>query len=417
MTHPYLKIRALAGGDVEMLCYGPIGSPHNDPFEPGITARDVASVLQGQNPGRIILRVNSPGGDAFEGLAIYNLLSSHSAKVEVHVDGVAASAASVIAMAGDVVHMADNALLMVHDPWTLAMGTADDMRSVADRLDMLADSLARTYAKRTGREPDEFRQLMAVETWFNAEQAVEMGLADKAEEPMPMAAGPMPAAWFERFRAVPQALLERITVPQDSAASDAATMGSQTPEDKQMSHVLLATLVSALALQDSSDEKTALGAITDLRAKASQLDELEQLIGKKGSEALGAVKGLQAAADAHAQLAADKAALELDGQKRDFAAALDQGRKDRKLTPATEKHFQAKFDGSADKAAAVAELRAFLQVAPEVLPKAATQPQDAPADDGKSFADMKPIERANLKQTNPELYAAKREAAVQAGLI
>lgn len=128
----------------------------------------------------IDIHVNSNGGSVFEGFAIYNLIKNHSAKVTMHVEGIAASAASTILMAGDKIVMAQNAYIMIHDPSSYAWGNSADLRKTADMLDNIKEQVVAVYASRSGKKTEEeFAQLMADETWFTASQAVEAGLADE----------------------------------------------------------------------------------------------------------------------------------------------------------------------------------------------------------------------------------------------
>ncbi len=136
----------------------------------------------------LTLRLNSPGGSVFDGIAIYNALKRHPAKVTITVDGLAASIASVILCAGDEVIMPKNAMIMIHDPSAMVMGNAADMRSMADALDKMRDGLVSAYQDKTGYTPEEIIQWMAEETWFDAEEALEIGFADQLEEPVAMAA-------------------------------------------------------------------------------------------------------------------------------------------------------------------------------------------------------------------------------------
>lgn len=145
----------------------------------GISARDFIRDLRGLGPvSRIDLSIHSPGGSVFEGWAIYNRLSNHPAEVHVTVEGLAASMASVIAMAGDTVTMPANSYLMIHDPWGFAMGGAEDMRKHADLLDKLRGNIVNVYAARTGLPVDEVERMMAEETWMDAAEAMELGFAD-----------------------------------------------------------------------------------------------------------------------------------------------------------------------------------------------------------------------------------------------
>ena len=145
----------------------------------GVTAIDFARELRGVKAKNIELRLNSPGGDVFDGVAIYNALVDHPATVTTYVDGLAASIASVIAMAGDRVVMNRGSMFMIHDAHALSVGNAQDMRATADLLDKASDNIAELYASRGGKSTEEWRALMRQETWFKADEAVEAGLADE----------------------------------------------------------------------------------------------------------------------------------------------------------------------------------------------------------------------------------------------
>lgn len=152
----------------------------------GVSAKRLAEQLDELDVDTIRLHLNSPGGAAYEGITIMNSLRRHKARVEVTVDGLAASAASIIAMAGDHVVMNRGSQMMVHDPWGYAIGNASEMRDYADYLDKLADSLADVYAARTIHDRAHWRQVMEAETWYTAEEAVDAGLADEwADAPDP----------------------------------------------------------------------------------------------------------------------------------------------------------------------------------------------------------------------------------------
>lgn len=145
----------------------------------GVTAGDFIRDLGSVTSNKISLRLNSPGGDVFDGIAIMNALKNHSAEVTVHVDGLAASIASVIAMAGDKIVMAPNSTMMIHDALSLQIGNAADMRKTADLLDKASDNIASVYATRSGVEAGTWRNMMRDETWFSADEAVAAGLADE----------------------------------------------------------------------------------------------------------------------------------------------------------------------------------------------------------------------------------------------
>lgn len=148
----------------------------------GVSADDFVRELATLNVDRIDLRLNTPGGDAFDGIAIYNALRVHRAQVHVYVDALAASAGSIIAMAGDTVTMRRASRMMIHDASGLAVGNAADMRSFADLLDALSDDIAATYVARAGGSVADWRTRMLAETWFSAEEAVKAKLADDHDD-------------------------------------------------------------------------------------------------------------------------------------------------------------------------------------------------------------------------------------------
>ncbi|HGA0932592.1 TPA: head maturation protease, ClpP-related [Streptococcus agalactiae] len=129
--------------------------------------------------GDITLWINSPGGDVFAAAQIYNMLMDYQGDVHVIIDGLAASAASVIAMAGTTVSMSPVAMMMIHNPWTFAQGEAKDMAKVIEMLGEIKESIINAYELRTGLSRTKISHLMDSESWFNAKKAVELGFADK----------------------------------------------------------------------------------------------------------------------------------------------------------------------------------------------------------------------------------------------
>jgi ATP-dependent protease ClpP protease subunit len=145
----------------------------------GVTASRIAAALRGMGAGPVTVNVNSPGGDMFEGLAIYNLLREHDGEVTVKVLGLAASAASIIAMAGDKVQIARAGFLMIHNAWVMAIGNRLDLIEVANTLKPFDDAMAGIYAARTGQDVKAMAKLMDAETWIGGEAAIEDGFADE----------------------------------------------------------------------------------------------------------------------------------------------------------------------------------------------------------------------------------------------
>lgn len=180
------SIKAKTETEAEIWIYEEIG----DGWFGGLSARQFAKDVKalGDKIERITVRLNSPGGDVFDGNAIYNILKQHKARVIVHIDGLAASIASVIAMAGDEINIADNALMMVHNAWGFCMGYASDMRQTADLLDKVDGTIVTTYCKRTELDESKVKDLMAAETWMNAQEALDYGFVDNITDAMQVAA-------------------------------------------------------------------------------------------------------------------------------------------------------------------------------------------------------------------------------------
>lgn len=145
----------------------------------GVTAKRIAGALRALGAGPVTVNVNSPGGDMFEGLAIYNLLREHEGEVTVKVLGLAASAASIIAMAGDKVQIARAGFLMIHNAWVMAIGNRNDLIEVAETLKPFDDAMASIYAARTGQDNKAMAKLMDSETWLGGQAAIDDGFADE----------------------------------------------------------------------------------------------------------------------------------------------------------------------------------------------------------------------------------------------
>lgn len=185
-ARPWYSIKADAGdGTAEIWIYERIGS---DFFGDGIAAKDFVRDLSAITADKIALHVNSPGGAVFDGQAIYTALRNHPAEITTYIDGLAASIASVIALAGDRVVMAGNALYMIHDPAGWADGTATELRKYADLLDTVGETLIGVYADRTGKPREEIAAAMTAETWYSAADALEFGFVDEVAAPLAVAA-------------------------------------------------------------------------------------------------------------------------------------------------------------------------------------------------------------------------------------
>ena len=173
---PWWQIRAQDTDRAQLYIYGVIGSDW-DPDD--VTAGGFTRALAEITSPAIDLHINSRGGSVWDGVAIYSALLDHPATVDVSIDGVAASAASFVAMAGDTIGVQKPASVMIHDAWALAIGNAQVMRDTADVLDQLSDQMAGIYADRAGGTVASWRTSMRAETWYTAAAAVEAGLADE----------------------------------------------------------------------------------------------------------------------------------------------------------------------------------------------------------------------------------------------
>lgn len=145
----------------------------------GVTAKRISAALRSIGPKDVVVNVNSPGGDFFEGVTIYNLLREHPGKVTVRVLGVAASAASLIAMAGDEIQISLASFLMIHNAWAVAVGNRHDMLKAAETLEPFDGAMADVYAARTGIERKQIVKAMDAETWIGGQSAVDDGWADR----------------------------------------------------------------------------------------------------------------------------------------------------------------------------------------------------------------------------------------------
>ena len=194
----------------------------------GVTAKSFAETLQAVGPGPLNVEINSPGGNVWDGLAIYNMLRGRQAPVTTKVVGVAASIASIIALAGDTVEIADAALMMIHDPSGLAAGTSEDMRKMADALDQHAAILAGVYEKKTGKTASAIRAAMKAETWFTSAEAIDFGLADSITEKQPAMQANAARAWVS-------AALSKLSTGSTNAVADGANTAptSQTPHNME----------------------------------------------------------------------------------------------------------------------------------------------------------------------------------------
>lgn len=195
----------------------------------GISARRFTEdLISLGNLSHINLHIHSPGGEVFDGIAIYNQLKNHSATITVYIDGLAASMASVIAMVGDTVIMPKNAMMMIHKPWGVSWGDANDMREYADLLDKLENVLIPAYVAKTGKTTEEITAMLEQETWLDGDECVEHGFADKVIEPVKAMAS-LTSKRIEEFSSMPSAIKNQIT-PKNTTKPTQQPQPNSSPE-------------------------------------------------------------------------------------------------------------------------------------------------------------------------------------------
>jgi ATP-dependent protease ClpP protease subunit len=275
---PWYEIKALAGpnaddaGPVEILIY--------DEISPiwGVSAADFVRDLAAIDADEITVRINSPGGSVFEGIAILNALRGHPATITTTVDSLAASIASVIALGGDKVVMNQNSTMMIHNAWDVAAGNADELQQVVDRLRGFSSNIASIYADKAGGSVADWQALMDAETWYTADEAVTAGLADEVinfqASENAMASYARASFDLTKFKfagreaAPPPIILARTKTPQASVGAEATKKEKETPVA-----TLNESLVEKLGLDAEADEDTILAKVVELAARPEKADE------------------------------------------------------------------------------------------------------------------------------------------------
>ena len=208
---PWFTLKNQADKPAELMIYDVIGDWQ------GLSAKELVNDLKAITAEDMTVRINSPGGSVFDGIAIYNALRYHPANVHVRIEGLAASIASVIAMAGDTITMAENSLMMIHNPLGWVGGEAEDMRRTADMLDKATEAIALAYSGKSGTPVDDITPLMSKETWMTAKEAQDQGFVDVVDKPVQLAA----SLDLSIFQHVPEALMPKPAPSQNpTPASD-----------------------------------------------------------------------------------------------------------------------------------------------------------------------------------------------------
>lgn len=244
-NNSWFRMQAGHQSDADIYIYDEIG------FWGG-TARQFVSDLNALgNINHINLHINSPGGDVFEGIAIFNALKNHGASITVYVDGVAASMASVIAMAGDPIIMPENAFMMIHKPWGVSGGDANDMRDYADLLDKVEGVLLPAYAQKTGKTTDEIAAMLADETWMSGAECLAHGFADQVT-PAVKAMACIQSKRTEEFKKMPESIRNMIIPPRNSAQREPEKQNTASRTQVQITEQVAPTAPTANA--PSADE-------------------------------------------------------------------------------------------------------------------------------------------------------------------
>lgn len=195
-----LKIFNKSATEAEIVIYAGIGQSFWDDGSM-ISAKQFSEELKAipDTVNTLNVRINSPGGDVFDGIAIYNRLKQHKAKKIVYIDGLAASIASIIALAGDEVKIGDGALFMIHLPWTMAWGNRMDFDNTVNRLIDIEDQMLGIYTKNSNLSKDEIKSMLEKETWMGADEAIEYGFVDsKVEDTVAIAASAINSRWISK---------------------------------------------------------------------------------------------------------------------------------------------------------------------------------------------------------------------------
>ncbi|GHJ11207.1 hypothetical protein TPA0907_55740 [Micromonospora humidisoli] len=355
----------------------------------GLTADDFVRDVAALDVTELRLHINSPGGDVSEGVAIANVLRQHKARVVVYVDGMAASAASVVAMAGDEIVMGVGSQMMIHDAWGMCVGNADEMSKAAEMLDSTSNALASTYAARTGDTAEQWRARMREETWYTADEAVAAGLADRVateadngsatgEQITPGGGSSFWDLWDslrtpDRFDLSVFTHAGRAQAPAPQLPVASAT-GSTDDQERRpavaFSDAQLTTLRQRLNVADDADEATILAALDTALAERPTPQTAP------GTVVLDEAQHAQLLADARD--GRDARAQQLAEQRQ---ATVQAAVRDGRIPPARAQHWLEQLEADPGAADTLAALKPGLVPVAEIG-YASTEPTDpAAADD------------------------------------
>ena len=357
---PKMEVRLLSecfsitndANTAEVLLYEDIAPSSSGAFVRQLRAIDAPTIT---------VRINSTGGNVFDAIAMSNALRDHPARVTTVVDGLAASAASFIATAGDEVVMNRNSELMIHNPKAVMAGGSAEMRSIADRLDAVRDNIASMYAAKAGGPVERWRELMSAETWYSAEEAVEAGLADRvSDQPAMTNQHDLSCFQFAGRGAAPQPTIFQPTDTQPTII-DSAPVEEPSRKDGIMP-TLSEGLAELFGVPADADDETILAAAQEaLNAPADAEPTIEQAAAVAGKNNLILVDS--AAFDAlqeQARAGAEARAVQVrESHERIVDSAISDGR----VAPASRANWLAQLDADPEGIAAViASLPAVIPV-------------------------------------------------------
>ncbi len=363
----------------------------------GIRAKHVVEkleALKGEGAEHLDVHINSPGGDVFEGMAIHTAIASWpKGEKRVHVDGLAASIASIVAMAGDEIEISPTAMVMVHEPRGFAMGEAANLRKMADRLDAIRDVMCGVYSARTGMEKAEVEKLVAAETWMSASEAVKKGFADKIAAPDEREDEDNDDRDEDGDGPEEDSLARAVAQFKHAPPDVARLLDAQLPHTSHRKEPQMPELIAAV---ETKAFEARFAALTERAEAAEKIQgELLAITGKAtAGEALAMVAGLKEKAARADELATQLTKLETEKRAGQVAALLDAASREGRLTPAKREELM-KADAPAF-ARDPAQLKVFLDcLQPVVVPAAAPkheepkeEPQAALTEDEKHFAEQ-----------------------------
>lgn len=384
----------------------------------GITAKQVVQALDGfkrEGVKQLEIHVNSVGGSYFDGVTIFNALRRFEGQKTVYVDGLAASAASVVALAGDRIITGAGAMWMIHNPLTFAWGYASDLRKEADKLDTISESALQLYAGRTGQSSEDLRAWMDAETWMTPAEALERGFTHETTEVEP-AGDPesvpaqgddrdeemnaMTRSFLAQFKHAPPAVAQLLHFASRPEGQAPATVAHDGAEEMPMKNLL-----KKLGLAENATEAEAMAAVEKMQSEASAASaERSEVMSATGAtdarSACATIAGLREKAARADELQAQVAKFASERKQAEIAKLLDEATADGRLTPA--KREELTGEKAPSFAAEPETLKTFLGFLEKPAP-APREPAVEP-ETPKAWAEMSNSEKAAM-------YAANRELA------